>query len=103
MLAGWLKDPVSAMQYRLGSLVDCSAVIDGSVLSPKQVGCVCYSVNSKNSYGGYVGSTIAVVAVEPLGETGWIARPVAPQLMKAGCSTQPLAPRDANLIKANVR
>ena len=55
---------MSAIQYRVSGIVDCFKVSQfASVTNYAERGCLCYSINSKNSYGGYTGSEFEVMEI----------------------------------------
>jgi len=58
LLASSLNDPLSATDYRVSGPVACKLVLPAGQLMHDQ--CVCYSVNAKNSLGGYTGVTMYV-------------------------------------------
>jgi hypothetical protein len=104
MLAESLKDPMSAMQYRVSDVKECARMVLSTIERPQERGCLCYSVNAKNSYGGYTGSELSVVRILQPGQgESFIAQPVEKSLFLqslAACMTEP---RDAQAIKALVR
>lgn len=57
LLASQLFDPTTAIQYRVSAPVACKNVMDGL---PDKSMCVCYSVNAKNRFGAYAGSSTYV-------------------------------------------
>lgn len=101
-LAEHLKDPLSAMQYRIAEPRRCEGLIPPQFIQHKQRGCVCYSVNSKNSFGAYPGQTPGVVEIVATDGDAFIGLAI-----DGGLSNLPwcpaLQPRDAELIKAAVR
>lgn len=101
MLANTLKDPLSSMQYSIGSPQPCSLL-----LGAMSGHCICYEVNAKNSYGGMTGRKIGVASL-----TSSIA-PIAAQSIPdsligpgvhVACARAGLAPRDAQRIHGAVR
>jgi hypothetical protein len=61
-LAYTLKDPMSAMQYMAGNVTECRKV---AIMPANQRDnwCICYSVNAKNSMGGFTGTQIGVASL----------------------------------------
>jgi hypothetical protein len=52
-LAQTLNDPLSAINYRVSSRVNCKDAL--AEIEYASADCVCYAVNAKNRFGGYVG------------------------------------------------
>lgn len=104
-LASTLKDPLSAMQYRVSDIVLCGEVLPAQ-LTVKPDNCICYEVNAKNGYGGYTGGTLGIVELLPAGQT-YIGLDLPHDLITAeavkACYSANLSPRDAELIKKAVR
>ncbi|MHB8742791.1 MAG: hypothetical protein ACYC9L_06650 [Sulfuricaulis sp.] len=96
LLAGYLKDPGSATQYKTSGIIPCKQVTafaaDGD--GDGDGDCMCYSVNAKNSFGGYTG---AIVEVAKFVGAGAI-REVGGTFARAACSTVKLVPRDPSFI-----
>lgn len=100
-LAASLKDPASAIQYAVGEPTECRNIAN---LPPnmRDSWCVCYSVNAKNSMGGYTGAQIGVAQLV-IPEPPYLMLDIPRELIvhPAGCRN--VAPRDAALIHALVK
>lgn len=104
MLAETLKDPMSAQQYRVSDLEQCGRIVLSTIVDTKERGCLCYSVNAKNSYGGYAGPEFAVARILQTGRgNSFIAVPVGKSLFLSAASSCGTSPRDADAIRAAIR
>jgi hypothetical protein len=104
MLAQSLKDPLSAIQYRVSDIRACDDVVLSTITRPAERGCLCFSVNAKNSYGGYTGGALAVARILQDGrDRTFIAEPTDRAAILPGIASCLLEPRDAAAIKAQIR
>lgn len=110
MLGHILKDPLSAMQYRVSDPMPCAQVIPGAAALPALAPlCICYQVNAKNSYGGYTGAELSVAAVSRPAAGGFVALPFPKELFSVNtyvertCDAANMRERDAALIHAAVK
>lgn len=100
-LATTLKDPVSAIQYAAGEPTECRNVANVPPQA-RDSWCVCYSVNAKNSMGGYTGAKLGVVLLLSTKKPyRMIDIPEGSIVDNAACKN--VNPRDAGLIHALVR
>ena len=100
-LAASLKDPSSAIQYAAGEPTECRNVAN---MPPnmRDSWCVCYSVNAKNSMGGYTGAQIGVAQlVTP--EPPYLMLDIPKELIVQPAGCRNVAPRDSALIHALVK
>lgn len=103
MLATSLTDPLSAIDYRVSGAVSCKAVLPPDEYAGHDQ-CVCYSINAKNSFGGYAGSQLYAAAY--IGDSRWyIVIPVAsidPPASDSECSRARMTIRPASKIAERV-
>lgn len=106
LLGGILKDPMSAIQYRVTPLLPCTHVLAPEGLIQNAPFCLCYEVNSKNSYGGYEGSTMDVAALSDEGEGAYKAlqldRMKYQHTFRDACNRAGFEKRKAEMIHATV-
>jgi hypothetical protein len=106
MLAATLKDPMSAMQYRISAAFSCREVlpVESAVKTPD--GCICYQVNARNSFGGYTGAELALAQLLTAGDS-YVAVSVPRDSMRlqavAYCAKANMSSRDATFIHRAVQ
>jgi len=71
-LANSLRDPLSAIAYEVSDPLSCDVL---SVLPGQGKRCICYSVNSKNAMGGYVGVTMQTALMHQIENARYVALP----------------------------
>lgn len=69
LLARDLKDPLSARQYSVSTIVQCARLVPAKVVSAKAPYCVCYEVNAKNAFGGYGGASMGIASLIEIGNS----------------------------------
>jgi hypothetical protein len=106
MLASTLKDPMSAIQYRLSEPFSCKDVLSPESAAKVPNGCMCYEVNAKNSFGGYTGSQLSIALLVKMDDR-YVAVATGretPSIRSVQrCASVGLQNRDANLIHAAVQ
>lgn len=109
MLGHNLKDPPSAMQYRVSDVLPCAQVQPASAAHPSSPLCICYQVNAKNSYGGYTGAELSLATLLRSEAGGFVAVSIPKGLVSMNshvvhtCHDANLQERDAALIHAAAR
>lgn len=100
-LAMTLKDPMSAIQYMVSDAVECEDV-SRTPASLSSKWCVCYSVNAKNSYGGFTGAQIGVATLIR-NEPPYLMVDVPSSLITKPSKCPNMQSRDSALIHAKVK
>jgi len=100
-LAASLKDPASAIQYSAGEPTECRNVVNAPAQF-RDSWCVCFSVNAKNSMGGYTGAQLGVVSLVST-QSPYLMLDIPKELFvhPAGCKN--VMPRDSALIHKLVK
>jgi hypothetical protein len=106
MLASSLKDPMSAMQYRVSGVFSCREVLPIEIAVKTPNGCICYQVNARNSFGGYTGSELSLAQLIAVGDS-YVAVTAPRDLIQLEaltyCAKTDFLRRDAELIHRAVQ